>query len=79
MDGIKNASLIHSRKVYQTPDKNERRKTMFKKFIEKILNTETPEEGWTLFNSEIDIAFQEERITWKEHQTLLALITKIYG
>lgn len=53
---------------------------MFKKFIERIIAAENREDAIAnVFNAPdgIDIAFQHEKITWKEHQMLLALINKM--
>ena len=53
---------------------------MFKKFIEKIIAAENQEDAIkNVFNGPegIDQAYQEEKITWKEHQLLLALINKM--
>lgn len=53
---------------------------MFKKFIERIIAAENREEAMNkVFYGEngIDIAFQKEKITWKEHQMLLNLIEKM--
>lgn len=53
---------------------------MFKKFIERILDCENKEEAYNeVFCGEngIDIAFQREKISWKEHQMLLGIINKM--
>ena len=53
---------------------------MFKKFIERIIEANNKEEALqTVFYGKdgIDIAFQNEKITWKEHEMLLALIDKL--
>lgn len=52
---------------------------MFKKFIQRILDAQTRDELLEVFYAEdgIDRAFQREKITWTEHQMLLALIEKI--
>lgn len=53
---------------------------MFKKFIEKIIAAESKEMAiQNIFYGAdgIDIAYQKEKITWKEHQMLLALIEKM--
>ena len=50
---------------------------MFKKFIERILACENQSEAVEkVFYGEdgIDMAFQREKISWKEHQMLLGLI-----
>ena len=63
---------------------------MFKKFIERIIEAENKEDAiqnifyGTKYNEHgniteygIDIAYQRGKITWKEHQMLLALIEKM--
>lgn len=53
---------------------------MFKKFIQRIIEAENREDAiQNVFYGEtgIDMAFQHEKITFKEHQMLLALILKI--
>lgn len=53
---------------------------MFKKFIEKIITAENREDALqNVFYGKdgIDQAYQHEKITWKEHQMLLALIEKM--
>lgn len=53
---------------------------MFKKFIEKIIAAENREDAINnIFYGAngIDIAYQQEKITWKEHEMLLALIEKM--
>ena len=53
---------------------------MFKKFIQRIVaaeNRETALDDVFYGPDGIDIAFQRERITWAEHQLLLALIDKM--
>ena len=55
-------------------------KKMFKKFIEKIIAAENREDAINnIFYGAngIDIAYQQEKITWKEHEMLLALIEKM--
>lgn len=55
-------------------------KIMFKKFIERIIAAENREDAiQNIFYGidGIDIAYQKEKITWKEHQMLLALIEKL--
>lgn len=63
---------------------------MFKKFIQRIIDsadqndavsnvfygTQWDEDG-NVTQYGIDIAYQHEKITWKEHQMLLALIEKM--
>ena len=63
---------------------------MFKKFIERIIAAQDREDAiqnvfyGTKYDDEgritefgIDMAYQRERITWKEHEMLLALIEKM--
>lgn len=63
---------------------------MFKKFIQRIIEAENKQDAidnvfyGTKYDDDghiveygIDIAFQHEKITWKEHQMLLALIEKM--
>ena len=53
---------------------------MFKKFIERIIAAENREDAiQNVFYGEdgIDMAFQHEKISWKDHQMLLALIDKM--
>lgn len=49
---------------------------MFKKFVKRLAALETREQADSLW-FEIDIAYQHEKITWDDHQTLFALIGKI--
>ena len=53
---------------------------MFKKFIQRIIEAENKEDALQniFYGADgIDIAFQHEKITFKEHQMLLALIEKM--
>lgn len=53
---------------------------MFKKFIERIIEAKDREEAiQNVFYGidGIDMAYQKEKITWKEHEMLLALIEKM--
>ena len=63
---------------------------MFKKFIQRIIDSKDKEdavqnvfygtvwdENGKIVQYGIDIAYQHEKITWKEHQMLLALIEKM--
>lgn len=53
---------------------------MFKKFIKRIIESADREDALAnVFYGEtgIDAAFQREKITWDEHQMLLALIEKL--
>ena len=49
---------------------------MFKKFVEKIIASEDPINEVFYGMDGIDIAFQKDKISWKEHQMLLALCEK---
>lgn len=53
---------------------------MFKKFIQRIIEAENREDAMqNVFygNDGIDSAFQREKISWEEHQMLLAIIEKM--
>lgn len=53
---------------------------MFKKFIKRIIEAENREDAiQNVFYGAngIDMAFQHDKITWTEHQMLLALIEKM--
>lgn len=53
---------------------------MFKKFIERIIAAENREDAISnvFYGPDgIDMAYQREKITWKEHEMLLALIEKL--
>lgn len=53
---------------------------MFKKFIERIIAAENHDDAIenVFYGPDgIDMAFQHEKITWKEHQMLLQLIEKL--
>ncbi len=53
---------------------------MFKKFIQRIIESENREDAiQNVFYGDdgIDIAFQKGRLTWTEHQMLLALIERL--
>lgn len=53
---------------------------MFKKFIQKIIDAENKEDAIknVFYGTDgIDQAYQHEKITYKEHQMLLALIEKM--
>ena len=56
---------------------------MFKKFIKRIIEAENKQDAidnvfYSTDTSEgIDRAFQNEKITWEEHQMLLNLIMKM--
>lgn len=53
---------------------------MFKKFLQRIIEAENKQDAIdnVFYGSDgIDIAYQREKITWKEHQMLLAIIDKM--
>ena len=53
---------------------------MFKKFIQRIIESENREDAIqnVFYGADgIDMAFQKEKISWKDHQMLLALIEKL--
>lgn len=53
---------------------------MFKKFVQRIIEAENREDAiQNVFYgvNGIDMAYQHEKITWKEHQMLLMLIEKM--
>ena len=62
---------------------------MFKKFIQRIIEAKDREdaiqnvfygakiENGRIVEYSIDLAYQHEKITWKEHEMLLALIEKM--
>jgi hypothetical protein len=53
---------------------------MFKKFIQRIIEAENREDAINnvFYGVDgIDMAYQREKITWKEHEMLLALIEKM--
>ena len=53
---------------------------MFKKFIKRIIEAENRTDAVdnVFYGADgIDMAFQQEKITWAEHQMLLALIDKM--
>lgn len=53
---------------------------MFKKFIERIIAAENRRDAIdNVFYGKdgIDMAYQHEKITWKEHEMLFALIEKM--
>ena len=53
---------------------------MFKKFLQRIIDSKNREDAVdNVFYGEngIDIAFQMGKITWNEHQMLLAIIDKM--
>ena len=53
---------------------------MFKKFIERIIAAKDREDAINnvFYGADgIDMAYQREKLTWKEHEMLLAIIEKI--
>lgn len=53
---------------------------MFKKFIQRIIEAEDQQDAYNsvFYGADgIDMAYQQEKISWKEHQMLLALISKM--
>ncbi len=53
---------------------------MFKKFIQRIIEAKDKQDAIenVFYGTDgIDMAYQHDKITWKEHQMLLALIEKI--
>lgn len=52
---------------------------MFKKFLKEIIEASTEEELLDIFYREdgIDMMYQREKLSWKDHQMLLALINKL--
>ena len=52
---------------------------MFKKFLQEIIDAQSEEELMDIFYREdgIDIMYQKEKLSWKDHQMLLALINKM--
>lgn len=53
---------------------------MFKKFIARIIEADSKEDAIqnVFYGADgIDMAYQHEKITWKEHEMLLALIEKM--
>ena len=53
---------------------------MFKKFIQRIIEAENQKDAWeNVFYGEngIDMAFQKEKINWKEYEMLSDLIGKM--
>lgn len=53
---------------------------MFKKFLQRIIDSKNREDAiQNVFYGKdgIDQAFQQEKITWKEHEMLFAIIEKM--
>lgn len=51
---------------------------MYKKLTEMILNAITNEELNEVMGK-IDLAFQQEKITWKDHEVLYGLASRLYN
>lgn len=54
---------------------------MFKKFVRELTEAETEEEILSIFYRAdgIDMSYQYEKITWKDHELLLDLVNKLSG
>lgn len=54
---------------------------MFKKFVRELVEAETEEEILSIFYRAdgIDMSYQHEKITWKDHELLLDLGNKLSG
>ena len=52
---------------------------MFKKFLQEIIDANSEEELMGIFYRKdgIDMMYQKEKLSWKDHQMLLALINKL--
>lgn len=53
---------------------------MFKKFVQRIIDAKNQEDAWNnvFYGPDgIDMAFQHDKITWKEHVMLTELIKKM--
>ena len=52
---------------------------MFKKFLQEIIEAETNEELLDIFYRAdgIDMMYQRDKLNWKDHEMLLALINKL--
>lgn len=53
---------------------------MFKKLLQRIIDAETQRAAWdNVFygNDGIDMMYQKEKITWKEHQMLVQVIERM--
>ncbi len=52
---------------------------MFKKFVEQLTNANSAEEILNiLYNKDgVDMMFQREKISWKDHELLFALAGKL--
>ena len=52
---------------------------MFKKFVQEIIDAQSEEELMDIFYRKdgIDMMYQKEKLSWKDHQMLLALINKM--
>lgn len=54
-------------------------KSMFKKFLQEIIDAGSEEELMDIFYRQdgIDMMYQKDKLSWKDHQMLLALINKL--
>ena len=54
---------------------------MFKKFVRELVEAETEEEILSIFYRAdgIDMSYQHEKITWRDHELLLDLVNKLSG
>lgn len=54
---------------------------MFKKFLQEIIEATSSEELNDIFyrNDGVDMSFQCEQISWKEHEMLANMINKLNG
>ena len=53
---------------------------MFKKFIERLMQAETEDEVINIlydFNTGVDMAYQRDQISFKDHETLFKLADRI--
>lgn len=53
---------------------------MFKKFLKRIVEAENQKDAWeNVFYGEdgIGMAYQNGKITWKDHELLVAIISKM--
>lgn len=52
---------------------------MFKKFLQEIIDAQSEEELMDIFYRKdgIDIMYQKDKLSWKDHQMLLAIINKM--
>lgn len=63
-----------------TDQHKQEEQTMFKKFIQRIIDAKDREDAYSnVFYGDdgIDVAYQRGKITWNEHEMLVALIDKL--